>query len=275
MIKDGFYLLNGKGRTDMILDELAAYSALRVKENKSVIPQARLEAEAVSLERKTHEFRKALMKKDISFITEVKKASPSKGVIDPVFDYMKIAEDYEKAGTDAISCLTEPKWFLGSDEIFRQIRSRVSVPMLRKDFTVDEYQIFEAMTMGADAVLLIVSILEKEKLRAFIQIADSLGLDALVEVHDEKEAETALALDAEIIGVNNRNLKDFTMNLSNAASLRDLIPDDRIFVAESGIRNGSDIEEMRKNRVDAVLVGETMMRADDKKKMLESLRGMS
>ena len=259
----------------MILDELAAYSALRVKENKSVIPQSRLEAEAVSLERKTHEFGKALMKKDISFITEVKKASPSKGVIDPVFDYMKIAEDYEMAGTDAISCLTEPKWFLGSDEIFRQIRSRVSVPMLRKDFTVDEYQIFEAMTMGADAVLLIVSILEKEKLRAIIQIADALGLDALVEVHDEKEAETALALDAEIIGVNNRNLKDFTMNLSNAASLRDLIPDDRIFVAESGIRNGSDIEEMRRNRVDAVLVGETMMRADDKKKMLESLRGMS
>ena len=258
----------------MILDALSAHAEERVRENKAIIPQRKIESTAFQMERGDFPFRKALEKKEVSFITEVKKASPSKGIIDPEFDYLKIAQEYEKAGADAISCLTEPKWFLGSDEIFKDIRKKVSVPMIRKDFTVDEYQVFEAKTMGANAVLLIVSILEKSQLKDYMTIAEELGLDALVEAHDERETETALDLNAAIIGINNRNLKDFSMNLDNALNLRKNVPEGVTFVAESGIKTRKDIEAMEEAGVNAVLVGETLMRAKDRKKMLDHLRGL-
>ncbi|MBR1892862.1 MAG: indole-3-glycerol phosphate synthase TrpC, partial [Lachnospiraceae bacterium] len=210
---------------------------------------------------------------DISFICECKKASPSKGLIAEDFPYVDIAKDYEKAGADAISVLTEPKWFLGSDEYLKEIKAEVSIPLLRKDFTVDEYMIYEAKVMGASAVLLIVSILTKEQIVRYINICDELGLSALVETHDEKEVETALAAGARIIGVNNRNLKDFSVDTSNSANLRKKIPESVVFVSESGVKTSDDVEKLRNIGADAVLIGETLMRAADKSKTLNELKG--
>ena len=207
-------------------------------------------------------------KDDLSFICECKKASPSKGLIEPDFRYLEIAREYEAAGADCISVLTEPKWFLGSDEYLKEIAKTVSIPCIRKDFTVDEYQIYQAKTLGAAAVLLICSILSEVQLGEYIKICDSLGISALVEIHDEKEAGMAVRAGARIIGVNNRNLKDFTVDTANSRKLRDLIPDDIIFVSESGVKSTDDIRAIREIGADAVLIGETLMRADDKKAKL-------
>lgn len=201
----------------------------------------------------------------MSFICECKKASPSKGLIEPDFRYLEIAREYEAAGADCISVLTEPKWFLGSDEYLKEIAKTVSIPCIRKDFTVDEYQIYQAKTLGAAAVLLICSILSEEQLSKYIKICDSLGISALVEIHNEKEAGMAVRAGARIIGVNNRNLKDFTVDTANSRKLRDLIPDDIIFVSESGVKSTDDIRAICEIGVDAVLIGETLMRADDKR----------
>lgn len=208
----------------------------------------------------------------MSFICECKKASPSKGLIEPDFRYLEIAREYEAAGADCISVLTEPKWFLGSDEYLKEIAKTVSIPCIRKDFTVDEYQIYQARTLGAAAVLLICSILSEEQLGEYIKICDSLGISALVEIHNEKEAGMAVRAGARIIGVNNRNLKDFTVDTANSKKLRDLIPDDIIFVSESGVKSTDDIRAIREIGADAVLIGETLMRADDKKAKLDELR---
>lgn len=208
----------------------------------------------------------------MSFICECKKASPSKGLIEPDFRYLEIAREYEAAGADCISVLTEPKWFLGSDEYLKEIAKTVSIPCIRKDFTVDEYQIYQAKTLGADAVLLICSILSEVQLGEYIKICDSLGISALVEIHNEKEAGMAVRAGARIIGVNNRNLKDFTVDTANSRKLRDLIPDDIIFVSESGVKSTDDIRAIREIGADAVLIGETLMRADDKKAKLDELR---
>lgn len=208
----------------------------------------------------------------MSFICECKKASPSKGLIEPDFRYLEIAREYEEAGADCISVLTEPKWFLGSDEYLKDIAKTVSIPCIRKDFTVDEYQIYQAKTLGAAAVLLICSILSDVQLGEYIKICDSLGISALVEIHNEKEAGMAVRAGARIIGVNNRNLKDFTVDTANSKKLRDLIPDDIIFVSESGVKSTDDIRAIREIGADAVLIGETLMRADDKKKKLDELR---
>ena len=208
----------------------------------------------------------------MSFICECKKASPSKGLIEPDFRYLEIAREYEAAGADCISVLTEPKWFLGSDEYLKEIAKTVSIPCIRKDFTVDEYQIYQAKTLGAAAVLLICSILSEVQLGEYIKICDSLGISALVEIHNEKEAEMAVRAGARIIGVNNRNLKDFTVDTANSRKLRDLIPDDIIFVSESGVKSTDDIRAIREIGADAVLIGETLMRADDKKAKLDELR---
>lgn len=208
----------------------------------------------------------------MSFICECKKASPSKGLIEPDFRYLEIAREYEAAGADCISVLTEPKWFLGSDEYLKEIAKTVSIPCIRKDFTVDEYQIYQAKTLGAAAVLLICSILSEVQLGEYIKICDSLGISALVEIHDEKEAGMAVRAGARIIGVNNRNLKDFTVDTANSKKLRDLIPDDIIFVSESGVKSTDDIRAIREIGADAVLIGETLMRADDKKAKLDELR---
>lgn len=208
----------------------------------------------------------------MSFICECKKASPSKGLIEPDFRYLEIAREYEAAGADCISVLTEPKWFLGSDEYLKGIAKTVSIPCIRKDFTVDEYQIYQAKTLGAAAVLLICSILSEEQLGEYIKICDSLGISAIVEIHNEKEAGMAVRAGARIIGVNNRNLKDFTVDTANSKKLRDLIPDDIIFVSESGVKSTDDIRAIREIGADAVLIGETLMRADDKKAKLDELR---
>lgn len=208
----------------------------------------------------------------MSFICECKKASPSKGLIEPDFRYLEIAREYEEAGADCISVLTEPKWFLGSDEYLKEIAKTVSIPCIRKDFTVDEYQIYQAKTLGAAAVLLICSILSEEQLGEYIKICDSLGISALVEIHNEKEAGMAVRAGARIIGVNNRNLKDFTVDTANSKKLRDLVPDNIIFVSESGVKSTDDIRAIREIGADAVLIGETLMRADDKKAKLDELR---
>ena len=260
-----------------ILDELAAYAKKRVQADKSIVSPDEMKKHALQIaDGKTEKFafEKALKKEELSFICECKKASPSKGLIEPDFRYLEIAKEYELAGADCISVLTEPKWFLGSDEYLREIANTVTIPCLRKDFTVDEYQIYQAKVLGAGAVLLICSILDEEQIKTYIDICDSLGLSSLVEIHDEEEAKIAVRTGARIIGVNNRNLKDFTIDTNNSKRLRELIPTDVLFVSESGVKHAEDIERVREMGADAVLIGETLMRAADKKAKLDELRGI-
>lgn len=257
-----------------ILDQLADYSRERLARDKQEISEAEIKRTALSLEKGDFAFEKALKQKDLAIIAEVKKASPSKGVIDESFDYMEIARAYEEAGVDAVSCLTEPKWFLGSDTIFKEIRQAIQKPMLRKDFTVDPYQIYQAKVMGADAVLIICSLLDNDLalLKDYLALCQELGLSALVETHDKGEIDLALEAGARIIGVNNRNLKDFSVNFDNASNLRQAVPEDIIFVAESGVQTASDIQEIVQTGADAVLVGEALMRSDDKSAQLAAFR---
>ncbi len=256
----------------MILDELAAYARERVAADKERVPLEAQRRRALALPKGDLRFETALRQPGMRFICEVKKASPSKGLIDPVFPYLDIARDYEAAGADCVSCLTEPKWFLGSDEIFAEIRETISLPMIRKDFTVDEYQIYQAKEMGADAELLICALLDIQDLRRYLALCEELGLTALVETHDEKEIESAVTAGARVIGVNNRNLKDFSVDFSNASRLRDLVPADKVFVAESGVKNVEDVAALRAMGADAVLMGEVLMRAEDKGDMLRQMR---
>ena len=254
-----------------ILDTIAAHARERVAADQAELPLETLKSQCLS--RSTaNPFLTALKKPGMRFICEVKKASPSKGVIAEDFPYLDIAREYETAGADAISCLTEPKWFLGSDGIFREIRQSVAVPMIRKDFTVDEYQIYQAKLMGADAVLLICALLDTQTIARYLDLAHSLGLAALVEAHDETEIRSAVSAGAQIIGVNNRNLKDFSVDFSNAARLRDLIPAGSVYVAESGVASPEDVGALKKIGADAVLMGEVLMRAGDKKAMLQAMR---
>ena len=256
-----------------ILDELAEYAKVRVKEAKEIRPLDVVKTEALSKPKGDFEFEKALKKDGMSFICECKKASPSKGIIAEEFDYLTIAKDYEAAGADCISVLTEPKWFLGSDQYLQEITDAVSIPVIRKDFTVDEYMIYEAKLLGAKAVLLICAILTEEQIREYIRICDTLGMSALVEAHDEAEIQMAVRAGARVIGVNNRNLKDFSVDTSNSRRLRQMIPDDVVFVSECGIKDSSDIELLKEAKVDAVLIGETLMKAQDKAAKLKELRG--
>lgn len=256
----------------MILDELAAHARERVAEAKKRIPAEEMRRMAGALPRGDFRFERTIKEPGMSFICEVKKASPSKGVIAEDFPYTEIAEAYERAGADCVSVLTEPKWFLGSDEIFREIRSKIRLPMIRKDFTVDAYQIYEAKVMGADAVLLICALLSTEQIREYLSICDELGLTALVETHDEKEIASAVAAGARVIGVNNRNLKNFTVDFGNSAKLREKIPADIVFVAESGVKDPEDIRALSAIGANAVLVGEALMRAEDKSRELALFR---
>lgn len=255
-----------------ILEQLAAHAEERTEQAKKHVPSHEIKRQALALPKGDFAFETALKKKDLAFICECKRASPSKGLIAPEFPYLQIAKDYETAGADCISVLTEPKWFLGSGEYLREIAETVSIPCLRKDFTVDEYMIYEAKLLGASAVLLICSILSEEQVRNYIGICDTLGLSALVEAHDENEVQTALRAGARIIGVNNRNLKDFSVDTDNSRRLRELIPRNVLFVSESGVRSAEDVESLRKIGADAVLIGETLMRASDKKARLAELR---
>lgn len=256
-----------------ILEQLAEHARFRVEENKKYKSLEKIKAEALTLPKGAFEFEKALAMPGMSFICECKKASPSKGIIAEKFDYLDIARAYEEAGADCISVLTEPKWFLGSDKYLEDIANAVSIPIIRKDFTVDEYMIYEAKVLGASAVLLICSILTEEQIREYIRICDSLGISALVEAHDDAEVKMAAKAGARIIGVNNRNLRDFSVDTGNSRRLKVLVDDKVIFVSESGIKTAEDISQLKEAGVDAVLIGETLMKATDKKGKLKELRG--
>ncbi len=256
-----------------ILEQLAEHAAYRTEQAKKQLSAAEIKRRALSMKKGDYAFEKALRKPGISFICECKKASPSKGLIAPDFPYLQIAREYEDAGADAISVLTEPKWFLGSDAYLKEIAAAVSVPCLRKDFTVDEYMIYEAKVLGASAVLLICSIMSEAQVREYLTVCDELGLSALVETHDEAEVEQALSAGARVIGVNNRNLKDFTVDTENSRRLRERIPEQVLFVSESGVSRPEDVKRLAEVGADAVLVGEALMRAADKKQMLSNLRG--
>lgn len=293
-----------------ILEEIAERTRVRITEEEAAKPLAQLAQEAEALREKElaqgvnlpleplqedagetdaksvaksfaeagekpgrYRFYKALQKKGMSYICEVKKASPSKGLIAPDFPYVKIAKEYEKAGASAISCLTEPYYFKGSDVYLREIAETVSIPVLRKDFTVNTYMIYQAKVLGASAILLICAILNDEQLAEYLALADSLGLDALVEAHDAEEVARALKAGAQIVGVNNRDLKTFEVDVRNSIRLREQAPRDVLFVSESGIKTSEDIRKLYENEVDAVLIGETLMRSEDKKQALETLNG--
>lgn len=273
-----------------ILDEIAEKTRDRIEAEKRMLPlkelKERVRAQAeekVPLQGEASDlspqglfqkrFERALAREGMSFICEVKKASPSKGIIAEDFPYVEIAREYEEAGAAAISVLTEPYYFRGSDAYLREIRRAVAIPILRKDFTVDEYMLYQAKEMGADAVLLICAILSPMQLSEYLGIAEELGLSALVETHDDQEAQMALTAQARIIGVNNRNLKDFTVDVTNSLRLRERIPGDRLFVSESGIRTRGDMAKLEEAGVNAVLVGETFMRSGDKKTALAELAG--
>lgn len=257
-----------------ILEEIAEYTRIRIakeKENISLEEMKRM-AYACKID-DTFPFEQALREPGISFICECKKASPSKGLIAPDFPYVQIAKEYEHAKASCISCLSEPHWFLGSDQYVKEISESVSIPVLRKDFTVDEYMIYQAKVLGASCILLICSILDENTLKRYHDIATDLGLSCLVEAHDDQEVLMAKRIGAKIIGVNNRNLKDFTVDIHNAGRYRKLVDGDILFVAESGIKTHEDILALEADHVDAVLIGETLMKATDKKRMLDILKG--
>lgn len=265
----------------MILDKIVASTAKRVAALTAKTSLATLKSQA-QRSANPFAFEQALLKKsseaasehDIAFICEVKKASPSKGVIAEDFPYVEIAKDYQAAGADAISVLTEPEFFLGANEYLTEIKKNVSIPIIRKDFIIDESQIYEASLIGADAILLICSILSTDQLAAYLKIADTLGLSTLVEAHDEVEVNQALTAGARIIGVNNRNLKTFAVDINNSIRLRRLVPPEIIFVSESGIKTADDIKFLYVNGTNAVLIGETLMRCGDKKAELDKLKGV-
>ena len=257
-----------------ILDQLADYARQRVEEAKRQTPLAEIKRQALALPKGDFRFEKALTKPGLSFICECKKASPSKGLIAADFPYLQIVREYEAAGADAISVLTEPKWFLGSDRYLEEIASAVSTPCLRKDFTVDDYMIYEAKLLGASAVLLLCAILDDAQLREYLTLCDGLGLSALVEAHDGAEVDRALNAGARILGVNNRDLKNFTVDTENSRRLRARIPEDVLFVSESGVRTAEDVARLAAIGADAVLIGETLMRAPDKTAKLRELKGL-
>lgn len=256
-----------------ILDQLAAHARERTEQAKRQLNTADIRRQALALPRGNFAFEQALRRPGISFICECKKASPSKGLIAPDFPYLDIAREYQAAGADCISVLTEPKWFLGSDAYLREIAANVTLPCLRKDFIVDEYMLYQAKLLGAAAALLICAILDERQLGKYIGLCDELGLAAMVEAHDEREVQTALRAGARIIGVNNRNLRDFSVDTDNSRRLRGLIPPEVLFVSESGVSTPDDVRRLADIGADAVLIGEALMRAADKKARLAGLRG--
>ena len=256
-----------------MLDKIVAKTEERLIESKSNKSLEELKEEVSKLDvNDEFPFKKALKDPEIAIIAEVKKASPSKGLIAQDFDYIEIAREYEKAGASAISVLTEPYFFQGSNDFLKEISENVSIPILRKDFTIDEYMIYEAKLLGASAILLIVSILDEVQLKKYLDLAHDLGLSAIVETHDADEIRVAMDVGAQIIGVNNRNLADFTVDINNSINLRKLVSEDIIFISESGIKTKEDVGRLKENNVDAVLIGETLMRSDDKRAMILELK---
>ncbi|WEV74203.1 indole-3-glycerol phosphate synthase TrpC [Bifidobacterium sp. ESL0798] len=269
--------------SENILQRIAAKTRERVAEEKAQTPQSVVEVQAREVAARkvaagevgdaAFPFERALKAPGMSFICELKKASPSKGLIAPDYPYLSIARDYEKAGAAAISCLTEPTWFKGSNEHLRQVAAAVDIPVLRKDFIVDEYMIFEARACGASAVLLICSILDDKQIADYIALAHELGMNALVEAYQPEEVPRAMDAGARIVGVNNRDLRNFEVDFERSIKLRPTVGLDRVFVSESGVRTRADVEELEAAGVDAVLIGETLMRSPDKTAALAELRG--
>ena len=258
----------------MILDKIVEATKIRVAQEKQVESPEAVKAAALALPSDTgFPFEAALRQQDFNFICEVKKASPSKGIIAERFPYLDIAKEYEVAGAAAISVLTEPDFFKGDKKYLQEIASTVKIPVLRKDFIIDEYQIYQAKVWGASAILLICACLDVPTLTKFRELADSLGLSSLVEAHDEKEVQMAIDCGARIIGVNNRNLKDFTVDVQNSVRLRNLVQDDVIFVSESGLETPEDIQVLRDNNIGVALMGETFMRSPNKVEKLAYLYG--
>jgi indole-3-glycerol phosphate synthase len=257
-----------------ILDTIAEYTYRRVETAKAHIPYEEMKDRALrSPDNGTpFAFEKAISGDGLHFICECKKASPSKGLIAADFPYIDIACEYEEAGASCISVLTEPHWFQGNDRYLEEIAKTVSVPCLRKDFTIDPYMIYEAKALGASAILLICALLDTQKLKEYIAVCDTLGLTALVEAHSEEETDSAIEAGARVIGVNNRNLKDFTVDFENSIKLREHVPENILFIAESGVKTREDTIRLHEAGVNAVLIGETLMRAADKKAVLDSLR---
>lgn len=256
----------------MILERIAVSTRKRVAAAKAAVSPEAMKQRALELPKKEFAFERALRQPGMAFICEVKKASPSKGLIAPDFPYIDIARDYEAAGASAISVLTEPEYFLGSDSCLTEIKAISNLPLLRKDFTVDEYQIYEAKLIGADAVLLICALLDTETIHQYLNICDSLGLSALVEAHTAQEVMSALEAGARIVGVNNRDLRTFEVNIETCEKLRPLVPPNVVFVAESGIQTKGDITRLTNAGVDAVLIGESLMRSADRQAALTALR---
>ena len=258
----------------MILDKIVEATKIRVAKEKEVETLEAVKAAALALPSDTgFPFEAALRQQDFNFICEVKKASPSKGIIAEHFPYLDIAKEYEVAGAAAISVLTEPDFFKGDKKYLQEIASTVKIPVLRKDFIIDEYQIYQAKVWGASAILLICACLDVPTLTKFRELADSLGLSSLVEAHDEQEVQMAIDCGARIIGVNNRNLKDFTVDVQNSVRLRNLVQDDVIFVSESGLETPEDIQVLRDNNIGVALMGETFMRSPNKVEKLAYLYG--
>ncbi|MCD7739839.1 MAG: indole-3-glycerol phosphate synthase TrpC [Candidatus Gastranaerophilales bacterium] len=253
-----------------ILENIVEKTKKRIKK----LNEEEIKSAAIKLPKGDFEFEKAIKSSKIAFICEVKKASPSKGIIAKNFPYINIAKEYEEAGANAISVLTEPDFFLGSTFYLEEIAKSVKIPVLRKDFIITEAQIYESKVIGASAILLICSILDEDTLKKYIEIADSLGLSCLVEAHDEIEIKKAINAKARIIGVNNRNLKTFDIDINNSINLRKYIPDNILFVSESGITGSEQVKELEKNKVNAVLIGETLMKSDNKKQELKKLKGI-
>ena len=257
-----------------ILQTIATKTKERIEKQKILYPLEELKQACVKLPiNQDFPFEQALRKEGLSYICECKKASPSKGLIDEDFNYLQIAKEYEKVGARAISVLTEPEFFLGSDQYLQEIAQEVKIPCLRKDFVVDEYMIYQAKRLGAQAILLIVSLLDTQTLKQYLDIANSLGLSCLVEAHDETEIKQAIDAGAKMIGVNNRNLRNFQVNVENTLNLRRAIPKGILMVAESGIQSRSDIALLEKSQIDAVLIGETLMKASDRQAKMAELRG--
>lgn len=257
-----------------ILNTIAEKTKERIAAEKKLLPLniLRDQAESISQKLPAFAFEQSLRKPGLQFICEIKKASPSKGIIAKDFPYLKIAREYEEAGAAAVSCLTEPFWFLGSDKFLKEITSEISIPVLKKDFTVDEYMIYQAKVNGASAVLLICSILDDSQLKAFHQLSEELGLSALVETHTENEIYRALNCGTKILGINNRNLKNFQVDVTNSLKLRKLVPPEVVFVSESGVTNSEDTKKLYENGTDAVLIGETLMRSSNIKQTLKQLK---
>ena len=257
----------------MFLEKLVDSARRRLELKKAELPHGEVVYQALNMPKKIgFPFEKALLTDDIAFICEIKKASPTKGIISNDFPYMQIAQDYISGGAAAVSVLTEPEYFLGSDKYLQNISDSFAIPTLRKDFIIDSYQIYESRILGASAILLIAEILNEKSIREYIKIAHMLGMSALVESHSLHQMEKAMAAGARVIGVNNRNLETFEVDINTSVNLRNKVPQELIFVSESGISTPEDIALLRENKVNAVLIGETLMRSSERVKTLERLR---